>query len=202
MNRWPHLRGLRQLICQSCERGRCTATLLSISDIEPEPKHEGRLNSRVGTSFTHLKGETLHGLHVILTLLLIEFAFLLGGGILVLLVLGNQIVHVGFGFGEFHLVHTLTGVPVEERLAAEHASEVLSDTLEHFLDSSRVTQETDSHLETLRRDIANRGLNVVWNPLNKVGAVLVLHVEHLLIDFLSGHASTEQSAGCQVATVT
>ena len=33
---------------------------------------------------------------------------------------------------ELHLVHTLTGVPVKEGLAAEHSSELLSNTLEHF----------------------------------------------------------------------
>merc|ERR1719436_1368904 len=74
---------------------------------------------------------TLHGFHVILTLLLIELTLLFGGGVLVLLVLGDQVVHVGFGLGELHLVHTLTGVPVQESLTTEHTSEVLSDTLEH-----------------------------------------------------------------------
>ena len=33
---------------------------------------------------------------------------LLGGGALVLLVLGDEVVHVGLGLGEHHLVHTLT----------------------------------------------------------------------------------------------
>merc|ERR1719453_2399919 len=124
-----------------------------------------------------------------------------GGGILVLLVLGDQVVHVGFSLGEFHLVHTLTGVPVEESLAAEH-TEVLGNTLEHLLDSGGVTQETDSHLQTLRRDIADGRLDVVRDPLNKVGGVFVLDVEHLLVNFLGGHASTEESAGSEVTSVT
>merc|ERR1711998_552282 len=33
---------------------------------------------------------------------------------------GHEVVHVGLGLGELHLVHALTGVPVEEGLAAEH----------------------------------------------------------------------------------
>ena len=36
---------------------------------------------------------------------------------LVLLVLGHEVVHVGLGLGELHLVHALAGVPVEEGLA-------------------------------------------------------------------------------------
>ena len=43
---------------------------------------------------------------LLFTLLLLEFSFLFCGGVLVLLVFGHQIVHVGFGFCEFHLVHT------------------------------------------------------------------------------------------------
>ena len=38
------------------------------------------------------------------------------GGLLVLLVLGHQVVHVGLGLGELHLVHALASVPVEESL--------------------------------------------------------------------------------------
>ena len=33
---------------------------------------------------------------------------LIDGGLLVLLVLGDQVVHVGLGLSELHLVHTLT----------------------------------------------------------------------------------------------
>ena len=46
------------------------------------------------------------------SILIIELASLLGGGILVLLVLGHQIAHVGLGLGELHLVHALASVPV------------------------------------------------------------------------------------------
>jgi tubulin beta len=45
-------------------------------------------------------------------------------------------------------------------------------------------EEGDGHLQTLRRDIAHTYLDVVWNPLHKVGGVLVLHVQNLLIHFL------------------
>merc|ERR1712093_738254 len=77
-------------------------------------------------------------LHVVLTLLLVELTLFLGRGVLVLLVLRHQIVHVALRLREFHLVHALARVPVQEGLAAEHARELLGDTLEHFLDRRRV----------------------------------------------------------------
>ena len=141
-------------------------------------------------------------LHVELTLLLIKLTLLLSGGVLVLLVLGDKVVHVGLGLGELHLVHTLTSVPVKEGLAAEHTGEVLSDTLEHLLDGGGVTEEGNSHLQTLRRDVADGGLDVVGDPLNEVRGVLVLHVEHLLVNLLGGHAATEHGTGGQVTSVT
>merc|ERR1712072_832448 len=125
-----------------------------------------------------------------------------GGGILVPLVLRDEIVHVGLSFGEFHLVHTFTGVPVEEGLSAEHGGELLANSLEHLLDGSGVSEEGDGHLETLGRDIADGGLDVVGDPLNEVRGVLVLHVEHLLVNLLGGHASSEEGGGGEVTSVT
>merc|ERR1719506_1584976 len=80
--------------------------------------------------------------------------------------------------------------------------EMFRHTLEHFLDGSRVTQEGHGHLQTFRRDVARRRLDVVGNPLNEVRAVLVLDVQHLFVDFFSGHTATEHSSGGKVATMT
>mmetsp|Transcript_31309 Transcript_31309/g.79466 ORF Transcript_31309/g.79466 Transcript_31309/m.79466 type:complete len:502 (-) Transcript_31309:80-1585(-) len=134
-------------------------------------------------------------------LLLLELALLLGGGVLVLLVLGHEVVHVGLGLGELHLVHALASVPVEEGLAAEHAGELLRHTLEHLLDGRRVADEVDGHLEALGGDVADRGLDVVGDPLDEVGRVLVLDVEHLLVNLLGRHAATEHGGGGEVAAV-
>ena len=38
-----------------------------------------------------------------------------GAGLLVLLVLGDQVVHVGLSFSELHLVHSLTSVPARQK---------------------------------------------------------------------------------------
>jgi hypothetical protein len=54
---------------------------------------------------------------VLLAALLLVLALLLRRGVLVLLVLRDQVVHVRLGLGELHLVHALARVPVEERLA-------------------------------------------------------------------------------------
>ena len=43
----------------------------------------------------------------LLLLLLVKLSLILGGGLLVLLVLGHQVVHVGLGLSELHLVHAL-----------------------------------------------------------------------------------------------
>ena len=52
--------------------------------------------------------------------LLVFLSLIVDVGVLVLLVLGNQVVQVGLGLGEFHLVHTLACVPMQESLASEH----------------------------------------------------------------------------------
>mmetsp|Transcript_13815 Transcript_13815/g.19360 ORF Transcript_13815/g.19360 Transcript_13815/m.19360 type:complete len:522 (-) Transcript_13815:92-1657(-) len=122
--------------------------------------------------------------------------------LLVLLVLRHEVVHVGLCLGELHLVHTLTGVPVEESLTTEHHGELCRNTLEHLLDAGRVSYEGGGHLESLRRDVTNSGLDVVRDPFNEVRRVLVLNIEHLLIDFFGGHTSTEHSSSGEVSAMT
>ena len=117
------------------------------------------------------------------------------------MVLRDEIVHVGFGFSEFHFVHTFTGVPMEEGLSAEHGGELFSNSLEHFLDGGRVSEEGDGHLESLWWDIADGRLDVVGDPLDEVRRVLVLDVEHLFVNFLGGHASSEEGGGGEVTSV-
>merc|ERR1712131_359824 len=117
-----------------------------------------------------VKESLLHVLlHVVLKLLLD-----IGGGVLVLLVLGHEVVHVGLGLGKLHLVHALACVPVEESLSSEHGSELLGDSLEDFLDGGGVADEGGSHLQTSWWDVADSSLDVVGNPLHEVAAVLVL----------------------------
>jgi len=133
--------------------------------------------------------------------LFIEFTFVLSGGVLVLLVFRDQIVHVALGFSEFHFVHTFTSVPVQESLSSEHSGELFADSLEELLDGGGVTNEGGAHLESSWWDVANSGFHVVRDPFNEVAGVLVLGVEHLFVDFLHGHSSSEHSGDGQVSTV-
>ena len=93
---------------------------------------------------------------------------------------------------------TFTGVPVQESLAPEHGSELLGDALEKLLNGSGVADEGGSHLQTARWDVADGGLDIVGDPLDEVGRVLVLDVEHLLVDLLHGHAAPEHGGDGQV----
>jgi hypothetical protein len=90
---------------------------------------------------------------------------------------------------------------MEESFSSEHSSELFSDSLEHFLDSGGVTQESDGHLQTFGGDITNGRFDVVGDPFNEVRRVLVLNVQHLFIDFFGGHSSSEKSGGSQISTV-
>ena len=137
-----------------------------------------------------------------LTLFLIKLSLLLSGGILVLLVLRHQVVHVGLGLSELHLIHTLSSVPMQESLTTEHSSELLGDALEQLLDGGAVSDEGGGHLETTWWDVTDGGLDVVGDPFHEVAAVLVLDIQHLLINLLHGHAATEHGSNGEVASVT
>merc|ERR1719345_588986 len=91
---------------------------------------------------------------------------------------------------------------MKEGLAAEHSGELLSNTLEHLLDGGGVSEEGHGHLESLWWDVTDGRLDVVGDPLNKVRRVLVLDVEHLLVNLLGGHAASEEGGGGEVASVT
>jgi len=90
---------------------------------------------------------------------------------------------------------------MQESFSSEHSGELLGDSLEHLLDGSGVTNEGDRHLETLGRDITDGGLDVVGDPLNKVRGVLVLDIEHLLIDLFGGHSTSEHGGGGKISSV-
>ena len=90
---------------------------------------------------------------------------------------------------------------MQEGLPPEHAGELFSDSLEHFLNGSGVTNEGDSHLEALGGDITDAALHVVGDPFHEVGRVLVLDIQHLLIHLLGRHTASEHGTGSQVSTV-
>ena len=91
---------------------------------------------------------------------------------------------------------------MEESLSAEHSGELLGDSLEEFLDGGAVSDEGGGHLQTTWWDVTDSGLHVVGDPFNEVAAVLVLDVQHLFVDLLHGHTSTEHGGDCEVSAVT
>ena len=55
---------------------------------------------------------------------------------------------------------------MQERLAAEHASELLVHALEHFLNGGGVPYKSRTVLESFDRDVAYSGLDVVGDPFD------------------------------------
>ncbi|KFO70518.1 hypothetical protein N303_03406, partial [Cuculus canorus] len=111
----------------------------------------------------------------------------------------DQVIHVALRLRELHFIHALAGVPVQESLAPEHGRELLRDPLEELLNGRAVANEGGGHLETTWGNVTDGRLHIVGDPLHKVAAVLVLHVEHLLIHLLHGHAAPEDGSHRQVA---
>ena len=74
-------------------------------------------------------------------------------------------------------------------------------SLEHLLDSCGIASKCHGHLQSLWWDVAHGCLDVVGDPFNEVGWVLVLNVKHLFVHFLGRHTSTEESRSGQVATM-
>mmetsp|Transcript_25929 Transcript_25929/g.36968 ORF Transcript_25929/g.36968 Transcript_25929/m.36968 type:complete len:407 (-) Transcript_25929:320-1540(-) len=123
-------------------------------------------------------------------------------GILVLLIFRHQIIKIGLCLSEFHFVHTLSGIPMQEGLTTEHNSELLSNTLPRLLDTSGVTNKDTRHFHSSGWDITNGRLEVIGDPFNKVTRVLAHHLEHLIVNFLTGHGSTEHHGAGEVTSVT
>jgi hypothetical protein len=84
---------------------------------------------------------------------------------------------------------------VEESFSSEHGGELFSDSLEHFLDCSWVTEESDGHFQTFGGDIANRWFDIVGDPFDEIRWVFVLDVQHLFVNLFGGHSSSEKSWG-------
>ena len=103
---------------------------------------------------------------------------------------------------EFHFIHPFASVPMKESFTSEHSCELLADSLEELLDGCAVTNEGGRHFKSSRRDVTNGRFHVVRNPLDEVRAVLILHVQHLFVDFFHGHATTKHGGHGEVATMT
>jgi len=120
--------------------------------------------------------------------------------ILILLVLTDQVVQVGLGLSELHLVHPFACVPMQERFSAEHSGELIGDSFEEILDRCGVADESRRKRCVLKRNVTNGSLDVVRNPVNKEIGVLCLHFKHLVIDFLRRDFATENHRRGEITT--
>lgn len=86
---------------------------------------------------------------------------------------------------------------MQERLALEHGGELVADALEQLLDGRRVAEEGDGHAQAAGRDVTLRREDVVRDPLDEVGRVLVLDVLHLLLNLLHRDLATEHGGNLE-----
>jgi hypothetical protein len=91
--------------------------------------------------------------------------------------MGYKIVHVTLSLSEFHLIHTLTGVPMlyvkyigksvyQESLTTEHGAELFANSLEEFLNRGRVTDESRRHFQSSGRNTAGSSKDIIGDPFN------------------------------------
>merc|ERR1719145_395937 len=80
-------------------------------------------------------------LFLVIGTILILKVIIIGGGILILLVLRYEIVHIALSLSELHLVHSLSSVPVEECFTAEHCRKLLTHSFEHILNGGGIADE-------------------------------------------------------------
>jgi hypothetical protein len=84
---------------------------------------------------------------------------------------------------------------MQESLAPEHDSELVTNTLEQFLDAGGISDEGRAHLQSFGGDGAKGSKNIVRNPFDEVGRVLILDIVHLVLNFLHGNLSTAMTKG-------
>merc|ERR1719439_328175 len=123
------------------------------------------------------------------------------GGVLLVLVLGDQVAHVLVGFLELHLVHALALVPVEERLALVHGAELGRQALKDAFERCGVGDEGAARLVIDGRTFYDAGLLVVRDPLDVVVAVRGLALLADLVHLLGLHRSTEDERGRHVLSI-
>merc|ERR1711879_931579 len=136
-----------------------------------------------------------------LDVLVIFCLFFFVGGVLLVLVLSDEISDVLVSFLELHLVHTFTLVPMEESFSSVHRSELGGKSLKDALQSSGVCNKSGGHVRCLWGGRDNASLEVIWDPLNKIVSVFGVEFLHIVINFLCGEVSSEGEVGSHVLAI-
>lgn len=90
---------------------------------------------------------------------------------------------------------------MQESFAPEHSRELVTYALEQLLDRRRVANEGRAHSGAAGRDGAESRLDIVEDPLDEVGVVLVLDIAHLVLDFFHRDFSAEDGGASEVAAI-
>jgi len=118
-------------------------------------------------------------------------------GILLVLVLSDQVPDVLVRLLELHLVHALALVPVEEGLALVEGAELRREALEHGLERGGVGHEGGGDVGINRRYIDDGALDVVGDPLDEVLGLGGLDLLDVLVGLLRGDLATVVHGGGQ-----
>ncbi|KFO53310.1 hypothetical protein N302_00383, partial [Corvus brachyrhynchos] len=110
-----------------------------------------------------------------------------------------KVIGVTFCFRKLHLIHAFPRVPVEKRFPSEHGRELFGHPDEELLDGRVIANKSGCHPQPSWRDVTHGHFDIVRDPLHKVGAVLGLDRQQLLIHFLGGHSAPEDAGDGEVA---
>mmetsp|Transcript_20232 Transcript_20232/g.46851 ORF Transcript_20232/g.46851 Transcript_20232/m.46851 type:complete len:400 (-) Transcript_20232:106-1305(-) len=91
---------------------------------------------------------------------------------------------------------------MKESLTTEHYCKHVRNALPSLLNGGRVSNKDTGHIQALGWNVTNGSLKVVGDPFDKIRGVLIDSLEHLVIDFLTGHAATEHHGAGEVTSVT
>merc|ERR1719491_2948586 len=140
-------------------------------------------------------------LFVILIIILVLIAIEVHHGILLILILGDEIAHILIRLLELHLVHALALIPMQERLPLIHLRELRRNALEHALNRRRIGHERAAHLRALRRNSDDARLDVVRDPRHEVILHLGLDLGDLVIHLLRGDVAAVSARRRQIFAI-
>merc|ERR1719384_1007826 len=138
---------------------------------------------------------------IILILILITITIEVDHGVLLILILRDEIAHIFVGLLELHLVHALAFVPVQEGLALIHFGELRADALEHALNRRGVGHERAAHRRALGRHRNDGRFDVVRDPRHEVVLHLGLDLGHLVVHLVRRHRSAVRARRRQIFAV-
>merc|ERR1712039_1154770 len=138
---------------------------------------------------------------IILFIVILVIILQVDNGILFILILSDQITNILIRFLEFHLVHTLTLIPMQESLSLVHFGKLCANALEDTLNGRGVGNKGARNLRSLWRYGNHRRLDIVWNPRHKIIRHLLLNFGHLIINLLCGNLSSVCARSSQIFAI-